>query len=240
MVRIAVALLMALAVTGSAVPAFAALLDPPGGPAFARSVLTDNGPRLRYWPGGNGRVVIGGDAGDTGYRDVNRREVFTQRSTPATGRQTTCATWLRQSDPAVQQGLAVRVRDDAGRVRAVTLTKNVQYRLYWAFNLVTWDTARSGDPWRKIGQFDLSSVVGQSVDPAALPWRICLRATGRHLAFKVWLPGEQARPTWDDDRYVRRARLPRGYAVGVPGWYVGHLPPDGQVAYGGLRTNPSR
>ncbi len=237
MARIAVSLLLAVAVTCAAAPALAHRPEAAASPSYVRSVLTEDGPRLHYRSGAHGRVTIAGNADDTGYRDLNRREVFRRPAAPWTGPQTTCATWVRQSSPAVQQGLAVRIRDRAGRVRAVTLTKNVEFGLYWVFNLLTWDTARRGDPWRPVGQFDLSPVIGLSVDHLApLPWRVCLRATGRTVAFKVWLPEERAAPSWRDEQYVRTARLPRGYAVGRPGWYVGHLPPGGRVVYHGLTT----
>ena len=235
--RISVVLLVTLAAFSATTPAVAERPDLPAGPSYARSVLTVAGPHLSYRSGVKGRVVIKGDQEDTGYRDLNRREVFARRGTPTTGRQTSCATWVRQSRPAAQQGLAVRIRDRDGRVRAVTLTKNVQFGLYWVFNLLTWDTARGGDPWRKVGQFDLSPVIGRSTQRlAALPWRVCLRVTGRQVAFKVWLPRERTEPSWSERHYVRRARLPRGYAAGVPGWYVGHLPPGAKVVYGALST----
>ena len=180
-------------------------------------------------------MVLVGDRADAGRRDQNVRQVFRPTNARVADRQTTCATWLRQSDPSVQQGLAVRIRDAGGRVRAVTLTKNVLFGLGFVFNVLTWDTARDGDPWRTVGQFDLSPVVGQSVDHLApLPWRVCLRATGRTVAFKVWLPRQGAEPSWQDSTHVRSARLPRGYGVGRPGWYVGHLPAGGRVVYEGL------
>lgn len=237
MVRVLGALLLTTAMACAGAPAVAQRTDPPARSAYARSVLTQDGPRLQYRSGAGGRVVISGAATDTGHPDLNRREVFSRPGASAARDQTTCATWVRQSDVAAQQGLAVRIRDNAGRVRAVTLTKNVEFRIYWVFNLLTWDTARAGDPWRSVGQFDMSPVIGQSADRLTpFPWRVCLRATGRTLAFKVWLPAERAQPSWRNDHYVRRARLPRGYSVGVPGWYVGHLAPGARVVYGNLTT----
>jgi hypothetical protein len=238
-VRIAVVLL-AIAITCAGAPAVAERVTPPEGPApaYVRSVLTDDGPRLQLRHGPRGRVVFVGERSKEAHRDRNFREVFRRSDARVSGRQTTCATWVRQSGPSVQQGLAVRIRDRAGRVRAVTLTKNVEFGLYWVFNVLTWDTARAGEPWRRVGQFDLSPVVGKSAHRLArLPWRVCLRASGRTVAFKVWLPREGAEPSWQDETHARRARLPRGYAVGRPGWYVGHLPAGGRVVYGDLTTS---
>ena len=237
MVRVAVLLLVVFVADCVCVPALAGRAETPVGPAYVRSVLTDDGPRLHLRHGTSGRVVLVGARSGEAHRDRNFREVFRRSGARVVGPQTTCATWLRQSGPSVQQGLAVRIRDTGGRVRAVTLTKNVEFGLFWVFNLLTWDTARGGDPWRRVGQFDLSRVVGRSADRLApLPWRVCLRATGRTVAFKVWLPRESAEPSWQDPTHVRRARLPRGYAVGRPGWYAGHLPAGGRVVYGGLTT----
>jgi hypothetical protein len=238
MVRVAV-LLLAIAASCVWVPALAGPAETPGDSAYVRTVLTDDGPRLHLRRGPGGRVVFVGARSGAAHRDQNVREVFRRSGARVVGPQTTCATWVRQSGRSVQQGLAVRIRDRAGRVRAVTLTKNVEFGIFWVFNLLTWDTARRGDPWRAVGQFDLSPVVGRSVKRLApLPWRVCLRATGRTVAFKVWLPREGAEPSWQDETHVRRARLPRGYAVGRPGWYVGHLPAGGRVVYDRLTTSP--
>lgn len=239
MVRV-VAALLAIAAACAGAPAVAQLAPPPPSerPAYVRSVLTDDGPRLHVRKASGGRVVVRGARTDVEHRDQNSREVFRRPGAAMARAQTACATWVRQSGPSVQQGLAVRIRDRAGRVRAVTLTKNVEFGLYWVFNLLTWDTARAGEPWRSVGQFDLSRVVGKSAHHLArLPWRVCLRATGRTVAFKVWLPRESVEPSWQDSVHVRRARLPRGYGVGRPGWYVGHLPAGGRVVYGGLTTS---
>ena len=51
----------------------------------------------------------------------------------------------------MQPGLAVRVADRGGRVRAVTLTKNVFGGTQSVMNVLTWDTGRRGDPWRRVG-----------------------------------------------------------------------------------------
>ena len=131
----------------------------------------------------------------------------------------------------------MRIVDRDGRVRAITLTKNTVFDVDWVFNVVTWDTARDGDPWRRVEQFDMGSALSteQGVEP--LPWRVCLRATGRTVAFRIWLPGRMTPPAWDDPTYSRRTTVPAAFdRVGAPGWYVGHLPPGGRVVYADLRT----
>ncbi len=205
----------------------------PGTSEFARSVLTADGSGIRFRPLADGRLEMSGFSINPHQRDWNDREVFRRPGTPQSGRQTTCATWVRQSRMSAQQGLAVRIRDHDGRVRAVTLTRNVEFGIYWVFNLLTWDTDRRGDPWRTVGQYDLSRVIGRSAHHLApLPWRVCLRATGRHVAFKVWRVGHTPTPSWRDRHHVRHARLPQGFAVGSPGWYVGHLRSGDRLVYG--------
>lgn len=203
---------------------------------FVRKVLTSDGPQERLREH-DGRVAV--TAGAWAHPDHNRREVFSRRGATASRTQTSCATWVHRSAPDVQEGLAVRIRDDRGRIRAVTLTRNVEFGLYWVFNLLTWDTGREGDPWRAVGQFDMSGVVGLSATRLQpLPWRVCLRAVGRSVAFKVWLPDSESEPSWQDARSARHDTLPAAYAAaGLPGWYVGHLSNHGRVVYRDLTTS---
>ena len=72
------------------------------------------------------------------------------------------------------------------------------------------------------------------------PWRVCLRATGTTVDFRVWLPGRMAPPAWDDPTYARSTTVPAGFdRDGSPGWYVGHVPAGGKVVYDDL-TRPRR
>ena len=202
-------------------------------------VLVDGPERisLRSRPGG--RVELRG-RNPTGapIADFNRRQVFTATDGVPTQDQHVCATWTRQSEPVLQQGLAVRVRSDAGgRQRAVTLTKNTFANYFWVFNLLTWDTRRAGDPWRALGQFDMSDVVVADGRWVPLPWRVCLRVKGRTLTFKVWLPRQEAEPTWRDPVHSRRITLKQRFVFdGEPGWYIGHLPPGQSAEYADLTS----
>lgn len=202
-------------------------------PLFSRSALTSDESRYRYTRRADGAVVVRAPKLNP---DSNRREVFTEPGAPVSRNQVTCATWVEQSDPLVQEGLAVRVVDRDGRIRAVTLTKNTVFRVDWVFNVVTWDTARDGDPWRDVEQFDMGSVLATpelTVEP--FPWRVCLRATGRTISFKVWLPERMAEPSWQDLLYTRSTTIPAAFnVVGAPGWYVGHVPAGGKVVYADL------
>jgi hypothetical protein len=166
----------------------------------------------------------------------NRRQVFTKRDTDPSTNQTVCATWASQSEPFMQQGLAVRVlRGPGDRQRAVTLTKNTFANYYWVFNLLTWDTRRSGDPWKYVAQFDMSAVVQRGGQAVPLPWRTCLRVHGTTVRFKVWLPDEEPEPGWHDLTHARQAKLPARFEIsGQPGWYIGHLRAGQTTEYAGL------
>lgn len=203
-------------------------------PTFERDTLTPRGPRYSY-AYDDGRLVIRAAASKG---DRNRREVFHRSGVRATRDQTSCATWSAESDSMTQEGLAVRIRQSGGGLQAVTVTKNTIFGVHWTFNLLTWDTTRRGDPWRKVAQFDLSEAVGAGPHRLyPLPWRACLRVVERRVTFKVWPLGRVARPSWRDHTYTRRARLPRAFQVsGRPGWYVGHLASRGRVVYRGLTT----
>ena len=231
-------------VIGVVVALLLALLSPaPGQPVplpdqLQRAVLTSGGGRYVASYDGD-RLVV---AAPRHSSDPNRREVYYLPGTRSTRNQTSCATWSAQTSGMEQEGLAVRIREDGRRTRALTLTKNTIFDVHWVFNLLSWDTARRGDPWRAIGQYDMSAAVGRSVHHLyRLPWRACLRVTDRWIAFKVWPLGRVARPGWHDPTYSRRARLPQGWDVaGRPGWYVGHVSSGGRVVYSAMTTRPGQ
>jgi hypothetical protein len=168
----------------------------------------------------------------------NRREILVAPGEQRSRDQTVCATWTGDSRDLDQQGLAVRLRTGPGdRLRTLTLTKNTYGYFVWVFNLLSWDSRRAGDPWRELGQFDMGDVltVGRTVRP--FPWRVCLRARGRQLGFKVWLPRQEAEPSWTDPVHTRWTRVShRLDRPGVPGWYAGHLEPGDSVAYTDMTT----
>ena len=173
---------------------------------------------------------------------MNRREILVQPGARPSRDQSVCATWTDQSRDLDQEGLAVRFRVGPGdRRRAVTLTKNTYGNYVWVFNLVTWDTRRSGEPWRSFGQFDLSPVVSSNLRLLPFPWRVCLRAQGSRVDFKIWLPRREPEPSWTDPVHTRSATVPHRFeGPGVPGWYVGHLRPGDHVTYADLQAGTLR
>ncbi len=214
-----------------------------GRDAYDWHVLVAGPERIALGAERSGRVVLrGANPSGLPIADWNRRQVLTRSGGAESTDQQVCATWRSQSTDGVQQGLAVRVHGgtSGGRQRAITLTKNTFAGYYWVFNLLSWDSRRPGDPWREVGQFDLGEVLVRDGHWLPLPWRVCLRADGRTVSFKVWLPREEPEPPWDDQAHVRQARVPARFVMrGRPGWYVGHLPAGQEISYTGLSTTPS-
>ncbi|GAA4740805.1 hypothetical protein GCM10023350_26640 [Nocardioides endophyticus] len=201
--------------------------------ALDRSVLTPDGSSYHYRYDGDRLAVRASRGGG----EPNRREVVVDQQAPVSRDQLSCATWTRQSSWRVQPGLAVRVNDTGDRVRAVTLTKNIVFGVQTVINVLTWDTARRGEPWRAVGQYDVARAVVRDGKLLRLPWRVCLRVADRRMSFKIWPIGRVDRPGWSERRYVRHARLPRSFDIaGRPGWYVGHVPGGGSAVYRDLRT----
>ena len=100
----------------------------------------------------------------------------------------------------------------------------------------TWDTDLSA-AFTAIGQYDLGQVVTAGGQYLAFPWRICARALGDQLTFKVWVPNRELEPEWNDAVHARTTTLPTGYlAPGNTGWYIGHIPAGGSAHYGDLAT----
>ncbi len=212
-------------------------------PALTRETLTPGPERYVVRSGPGSEVTIRARPPSNGMTyDWNRREILVEAGARPSRDHSVCATWVDQSRDVDQEGLAVRFRVGPGeRRQAITLTKNTYANYVWIFNLLTWDTRRPGDPWRSLGQFDLSPVVSSELRLLPFPWRVCLRADGRRVAFKVWLPGREPEPPWTDAVHTRSTTVPRRFGrPGLPGWYVGHLFPGDHVTYSDLRTHRAR
>jgi len=179
-------------------------------------------------------------------RGGGTRIVFWQAPAPVSGDQQSCATWWSRTDtsgPWVQEGVALRIRTTQGRVRAVTVTKNVWAKAYSTFNMMLWDSSKWGGtrtfPFLQIGQAVLGTVFSPGGRLAPLPWRMCARMVGRRLEFRVW-PLTHVEPAWGAPGYSGAAVLPADQSQylepGIPGWYVGHLEAGDRVVYAGLAT----
>jgi hypothetical protein len=209
-------------------------------PGITAETLTPGPERYVVRSGPAGEVTVRAKAPGVGRpQDWNRREILVRPAVRPSRDQSVCATWTDQSRNLDQEGLAVRFRAGPGdRRRAVTLTKNTFGNYVWVFNLLTWDTSRAGESWRRFGQFDLSPVVSSDLQLLPFPWRVCLRAQGGRVDLKIWLPDSEPEPPWTDPVHTRSATLPRGFdRAGVPGWYVGHLLPGDHVTYADLSSH---
>jgi hypothetical protein len=229
--------------------AVAALLVPLSMPpcaaatGFASEMLTPGPERYAVRTGPAGEVTVRARPPVAGQPlDWNRREILVRSGVPPSVDQTVCATWTDQSRHLDQEGLAVRFRAGPGdRRRSITLTKNTYANYVWVFNLLTWDTRRTGEPWRALAQFDMSAVVSSHLKLLPFPWRVCLRAERHRVDFKVWLPGRGPEPPWTDRAHTRSTTVGHRFErPGVPGWYVGHLEPGDHVTYADLTESAAR
>ena len=214
--------------------------------AIARLVSTTHqaraveAPRARLYPltsEGRDRFVVRPEGADTLVQAAptntggNTRVVWVPPTGEVSIDQQVCATWDAWSGLA-QPGLALRVRGDGPRVRALTVTGNIVWGARFGFNVHQWDTSyrtKSGVPVIYAGGADLSHTFGPANGLVALPWHICARVSGRILDFKVW-PSSRAEPLWGDTRYGRRFQLSASAVYpGRAGWYAGHLRPGDRL-----------
>lgn len=143
-----------------------------------------------------------------------------------------CVTMTRwggpRGGPVVQPGVALRVRQDGGRKRAVSVTNNVYYGARWAWNVHLWDAVGSArSAIRQVGSVHLTQVFGnhpRKLPP--LPWRLCARVVGTTVQLKAWPTSRGAEPAWGDPSYGGTAKVPADWVFpGRSGWYIGHLLP---------------
>ena len=85
----------------------------------------------------------------------NTRSAFYASTSPVTVDEGACATVTHSGLP-VQEGIALRVTNEHGRTRAITVTKNVWADVSWYYNVHVWDTA-SSPRFEQIAAFDMSA-----------------------------------------------------------------------------------
>ncbi len=206
---------------------------------------------LTYDGGGTPQVALLTPDGDDGYGftssstglhvaalgtndGTNLRALFWPSGSPVVADAQSCAIWTSQSGPVVQQGAALRIRRSTGRLRAVTVTKNIVYGISWVFNFHTWDTDRA-QPFQQFGSVEIPGVRHRTSD-ADLPWNVCARTMGRTIELKVWTD-EMAEPRWGDPTWGGSATIPLGWeTAGTTGWFAGHLSPGEHARFDRLRT----
>ncbi len=187
------------------------VLTPDGDDSY---VVTRNGSSVRVAPAatntaGNLRVALT-DPNDRPHRD-----------------QQVCATWPGPLQGKIQPGLALRVRPgDDGPARAITVTNNIWSGIRWQWNVHVWEDGAGRNLKRTF--LDRSF---EGVGVRSMPWNICARVVGSEVSFVVW-PDALARPGWSDPERSVHVTLPPGWEEpGLPGWYVGHVPPGGSTSY---------
>lgn len=199
------------------------------GGSLASAVLTQDGTG-HYSPSrSNGSITVT-NPGAGG----NQREVVWPATQPAMLDAQVCATWQSATSDEVQEGVALRITTSTVGTRALTVTKNVIYGAYWAFNVHAWDSSKA-QPFTALGQVELGPVTYGPDGVLPLPWRMCAKVVDAALMFKVWLPQREGEPAWGDTSHGGVVMVPPEYVVpGRVGWYAGHLPVGGQVVYSGL------
>jgi hypothetical protein len=185
---------------------------------------------------GSDRLVVTGGRVDGN----NTRIALWPAGQPDSVDQLACATWRSETDKVNQQGIALRIRREPDRVRAITVTKNVSYGIISAFNIHLWDsTAAQPFDGPRGNQFWLTGLQSMS-----LPWRMCARVTGMVVQFAVWSLTERfsLEPDWTDP--ARSASLTLGpewsawAGPGHAGWYAGHLYAGHEIVYDQLIAQP--
>ncbi|MCU1352842.1 MAG: hypothetical protein JWM05_2051 [Acidimicrobiales bacterium] len=169
-------------------------------------------------------------------RDQNLRMVFWPTGARAEPDGQSCATWTGQHGAPGQQGAALRLKlDPSGRMRGVTVTKNILWGAVWNFNVHTVDTLRA-EPMQKVGDMSFERELRPGGKIRPFPWHVCVRALGATVELKVWT-GTEPEPAWGDQTHSGRVQLPAGWAFpGTFGWYIGHIPPGGDARFTDLRT----
>ena len=175
------------------------------------SLTPEAGDRYLYDPGRGSMVVRAPGTNGGG----NLRQVWWPLDADASVNQQSCATWAEFGGPIAQAGIALRVRRQSGAVQAITVTNNIWWGARSGWNVHAWPA--NGGPALVVGQRLLGN--------PPLPWRLCARAVGSTVDFKVWsLTGSGGEPAWGDSRFgARFTLLPEWVYAGQPGWYTGHL-----------------
>ncbi len=206
----------------------------PSSPAVIRSVdLTSEATDHIEVQAGGGSLVA--TAPNTNL-ESNIRTVFWPTGSPAVADSQSCATWTSETGGDIQPGVAFRIRVGAtGRVRAITITRNVSYGIHSAFNFHTWDTDRPVNPFELFGQVSIPAIAN-GLASLPLPWHFCGRISGTTVEFKVW-PDSVSEPAWGNTTWGGKATVPAGWtASGPTGWYLGHLAAGNTARFDDLRT----
>ena len=205
-------------------------------PNLAQRYVTRDGSDVYTLGTGSGTLRVSAPTSNKATADGSQtRTVIWPPSTTMTRDQESCATWTDTQGAWAQQGLALRVRADGSRFRAIVVAKNIWYGAEWQMNVYTWDTDRS--PYFKThGAVSLRTPFEQDDVPRPLPWRVCARVERDIVTVKGWRL-EESEPTWDDPQHTGTVTLPAEWRFeGKAGWYAGHIQPGGTIGTSDLHT----
>lgn len=181
-------------------------------------VATSDGPlAYEFDASPDGRAVTVHSPTGTGD---NLRMVWTAPDTPVSRDHQACDTWGTTDGPITQQGVALRIAATGESVtRAICVMKNIWGGGSWIFNAIGF----TDGSFAILGSADLAEAFDPDGAIPSLPWRMCARARGRSLAWKVW-PTAGTEPAWGDPMFGATITLPAEWVyAGRPGFYVGHL-----------------
>lgn len=185
------------------------------------------------WQEDDGAIVV---TPEEGNENRNLRQVLA-RSGWTSEDQEACATWDGPIDQAAQPGIALRIREDDGRVRAITVSNNVWSAARFQWNVHLADSS-SDRPMTPGGRGQLPHFASSLADLTPPPWRMCARVEGKQLTAKIWGPAdEDGEPAWDDPDSTFRIEVPSAWVYeGEAGIYQGHLEPDERATFTDIET----
>ncbi len=164
----------------------------------------------------------------------NSRHVIPVLASTAQQDEASCVTILGPLDGSTQPGVALRIRSDGSRTRAITVTNNILWGARNGFNVHLADSGAVGEEQMHgiAGYFPTGFAPSlRSLPP--LPWRLCARVMGQQLQTKVWAPFQMPEPSYADSRFGLAVTLPPEWVfAGRPGFYVGHLATGASTALG--------
>jgi hypothetical protein len=169
-------------------------------------------------------VVSVSDA--SGTESGNSRQVVAGLGTQPRQDGGSCITIYGPLDNQTQPGVALRIRTDGARTRAITVTDNIIWGARNGFNVHLADSAGPtfADQMRLVTGFFPTGFATSPTDLPPLPWRLCARVTGQQVQAKVWAPARVAEPAYSDSRFAMTTTVPPDWVfAGLPGFYMGHV-----------------
>ncbi len=161
----------------------------------------------------------------------DNREFFWAKAGRSESDQTVCASFAT-GQGADQQGIVLRLRSlPDGKIRAITVTRNIWQGVFDVFNFHVWNT--EADPSSPFTQFGSVVVSELPIRPAIYPLNMCARTVAATdiVQFVVWTRG-QKEPRWGSMARGGEARIPDDApSAGQGGWFAGHLIPGSSMTY---------